>query len=51
MSKLIEQFIKETIQGGIGQIIIAFGSWGYVLILFLVTIYYAFVSIVKSENK
>ena len=51
MSKLIEQFIKETIQDGIGQTIIAFGSWAYVLILLLVTIYYAFASIIKSENK
>ncbi|KZL91657.1 hypothetical protein [Clostridium magnum] len=51
MIKLIEQFIKETIQGGIGQTIIAFGSWGYVIIVFLITIYYAFSSIIKSSNK
>lgn len=51
MSEVIGQFIKETVQSGIGQTIIAFGSWIYVLIVFLVTIYYAFASIIKSTNK
>lgn len=51
MSKVIEQFVKETIQSGIGQAIIAFGSWGYTLIVLIITIYYAFTSIIKSMNK
>jgi hypothetical protein len=47
MEKLIEKFITDTIKSGIGQMIIAFGSWAYVFILILACIYYCIFRIVK----
>jgi hypothetical protein len=38
-------------ESGIGQMIIAFGSWAYALIVFLITIYYAFISIIKRISR
>ncbi len=43
----ILKLINETAKSGIGQAIIAFGAWTYVLILILVTIYYVFSCMVK----
>ena len=54
MLDLIKQIINRTLQTGIGQSIIAFGVWSYVVILVFVLIYYSILYVVrriKSNNK
>lgn len=51
MKEIITQIVHETIQSGIGQMIIAFGSWIYALLLFFITIYYAFISLIRSKGR
>ena len=43
----ILKLINETAKSGIGQAIIAFGAWIYVLILLLVTVYYVFSCLIR----
>lgn len=47
MLQIIQRLIQGTLQYGIGQAIIAFGAWMYVLILFLIAAYYAFLCFIK----
>jgi hypothetical protein len=42
MLQIIQRLIQGTLQYGIGQAIIAFGAWIYVLILFVIAVYYVF---------
>lgn len=51
MKKIIMDMVHETIQSGAGQMIIAFSSWIYALILFLITIYYSFIALIKFINN
>lgn len=47
MLDMLNKVIQSTIETGIGQSIIAFGAWGYALILLIVTLYYAFLCLFK----
>jgi hypothetical protein len=51
MKKMIMDMINETLQSGTGQMIIAFSSWIYALILSLITIYYIFIALIKYTTK
>jgi hypothetical protein len=48
MKKIIMDMINETIQSGTGQMIIAFSSWIYAIVLFLITIYYFIIALIKK---
>lgn len=47
MLNMLEKLIQETLKTGTGQAVIAFSAWSYVLILAFVTLYYAFLSLLK----
>jgi hypothetical protein len=51
MFDMLNKAIQSTIETGIGQSILAFGVWGYVLILLVVTLYYAFLCLFKLIFK
>ncbi len=48
---IITKLIKDTIKTGIGQSIIAFGAWFYVLVMLLVVIYYTIRCLIKLLSK
>ena len=48
MKKIIMDMINETLKSGTGQMIIAFSSWIYAILLFLITIYYLVLALVKK---
>lgn len=51
--EFIISIIKNTIETGIGQSIIAFSAWGYSLVLIGVFLYYVVLSLIKliSNSK
>lgn len=47
MLDLLKQIIDRTLVTGIGQSIIAFGAWSFVIILVFVLIYYCILYLIR----
>lgn len=44
----LTQIIQKTINTGIGQSIIAFGAWDYVIVLIIIIMYYSLLCLIRS---
>jgi hypothetical protein len=47
MKEFLLKIIRNTLNTGIGQSIIAFAAWGYAFILIAVFLYYAVLSLIR----
>lgn len=44
---VIRQLVQDNMNYGLGQAIISFGAWLYVLILLVIVVYYAVLSVIR----